>query len=181
MNKEKEKQCFMEDIYRKYERLMYYIAGKYAEAPAQREDIVQTTVLSLLKNEKTMQQLSPRAQVSYIAVAVRNTAISTIKRDQTESARCIPIDDLTEDFPQAYIPSVEVKYFEKERQQELFAKFQEMKEDEQQLLFGRYLMNLSDAELAKLLGCKPSSIRMKLTRARRIFMTKLQEGGGYDE
>ena len=57
------------------------------------------------------------------------------------------------------------------------AVFQEMKEDEQQLLMGKYLMDLSDAELAQTLGCKASSVRMKLTRARRTFMKKLQDGG----
>lgn len=104
MSKKKEKPCFMEDIYRKHERLMYYIAGKYSEVSVQREDIVQTAVLSLLKNEATLQRLPPYAQINYIAAAVRNTAINTIKRDQKEAARCIPLDDLTEDFPQAHIP-----------------------------------------------------------------------------
>ena len=59
MSKKKEKPCFMEDIYLKYERLMYYIAGKYSEVSVQREDIVQTAVLSLLKNEATLQRLPP--------------------------------------------------------------------------------------------------------------------------
>ena len=45
MSKKKEKPCFMEDIYLKHERLMYYIAGKYSEVSAQREDIVQTAVM----------------------------------------------------------------------------------------------------------------------------------------
>ncbi len=58
MSKKKEKPCFMEDIYLKHERLMYYIAGKYSEVSAQREDIVQTAVLSLLKNGK--RQTTPR-------------------------------------------------------------------------------------------------------------------------
>ena len=51
----------MEDIYLKHERLMYYIAGKYSEVSVQREDIVQTAVLSLLKNEATLQRLPPYA------------------------------------------------------------------------------------------------------------------------
>ncbi len=71
----------------------------------------------------------------------------------------------------------EIKYVEKERRQELFAKFQELHETDQQLLFGRYLMDMTDADLAKLLGCKPSSVRMKLTRARRALLEKLREGG----
>ena len=167
----------MEDIYLKHERLMYYIAGKYSEVSAQREDIVQTAVLSLLKNEATLQRLPPYAQINYIAAAVRNTAINTIKRDQKETARCIPLDDLTEDFPQAHIPGAEVRYLEKEKQEELLTAFQEMREEEKQLLYGKYLMDLSDAELAQMLGCKPSSVRMKLTRARRAFVEKLREGG----
>lgn len=113
MSKKKGKPCFMEDIYLKHERLMYYIAGKYSEVSVQREDIVQTAVLSLLKNEATLQRLPPYAQINYIAAAVRNTAINTIKRDQKEAARCIPLDDLTEDFPQAHIPGAEVRYLEK--------------------------------------------------------------------
>ena len=44
MSKKKEKPCFMEDIYLKHERLMYYIAGKYSEVSVQREDIVQTAL-----------------------------------------------------------------------------------------------------------------------------------------
>ena len=55
MTKEKESPGFMEDIYRKHERLMYYIAGKYTTNLVQREDIVQTAVLALLKNEATLQ------------------------------------------------------------------------------------------------------------------------------
>ena len=167
----------MEDIYLKHERLMYYIAGKYSEVSVQREDIVQTAVLSLLKNEATLQRLPPYAQINYIAAAVRNTAINTIKRDQKETARCIPLDDLTEDFPQTHIPGAEVRYLEKEKQEELLTAFQEIREEERQLLYGKYLMDLSDTELAQMLGCKPSSVRMKLTRARRAFVEKLREGG----
>lgn len=177
MHKEKENQSFMGDIYQKHERLMYYIAGKYTKDSAQREDIVQTAMLSLLKNEATLHQLPPYSQISYIIAAVRNTAINTIKREQKEIGRCVPLDDLTEDFPQTQIPGAEVKYLEKERQEELLAVFREMRDEEQQLLFGRYLMDLSDTELAQMLGCKPSSIRMKLTRARRAFVEKLREGG----
>ena len=177
MTKEKENPGFMEAIYRKHERLMYYIAGTYTTDPAQREDIVQTAVLALLKKEDTLQRLPPYAQVNYLAAAVRNTAVNAIKRNQTEAARHVPLDDISEDCCQAHIPGAEVTYLKKERQEELLAVFREMREEEPQLLFGRYLMDLSDAELAQMLGCKPSSIRMKLTRARRAFAEKLREGG----
>lgn len=177
MTKEKENPGFMEAIYRKHERLMYYIAGKYTTNLVQREDIVQTAVLALLKNEATLQRLPPYAQVNYIAVAVRNTAVNAIKRNQTEAARHVPLDDISEVCCHAHISGAEVIYLEKERQEELLTAFQEICEEERQLLYGKYLMDLSDAELAQMLGCKPSSVRMKLTRARRAFVEKLREGG----
>ena len=177
MTKGKEAPGFMEDIYRKHERLMYYIAGKYTTNPVQREDIVQTAVLALLKNEATLQRLPPYAQVNYIVAAVRNTAVNALKRNQKETSRYVPLDDISEDCYQAHISGAEAIYLEKERQEELLTAFQEMREEERQLLYGKYLMDLSDTELAQMLGCKPSSVRMKLTRARRAFVEKFREGG----
>lgn len=49
--------CFMEDLYRRHERLMYYIAGKYTANAQRREDIVQTAVVSLLRKEATLRRL----------------------------------------------------------------------------------------------------------------------------
>ena len=169
--------CFMEDLYLRHERLMYFIAGKYTANAQKREDIVQTAVVSLLRKEATLRRLPPYTQINYIAAAVRNTAINALKREQKELDRCISLEDLTETFPTQFMPSAEAITLEKELQKDLLAVFQEMKEDEQQLLMGKYLMDLSDAELAQTLGCKPSSIRMKLTRVRRVFAEKLREGG----
>ena len=169
--------CFMEDLYLRNERLMYFIAGKYTANAQKREDIVQTAVVSLLRKEATLRRLPPYTQINYIAAAVRNTAINALKREQKELDRCISLEDLTETFPTQFMPSAEAITLEKELQKDLLAVFQEMKEDEQQLLMGKYLMDLSDAELAQTLGCKPSSIRMKLTRVRRVFAEKLREGG----
>lgn len=177
MTEEKENLGFMEDIYRKHERLMYYIAGKYTMNPVQREDIVQTAVLALLKKEETLQRMPSYALINYIAITVRNTAINALRQTQKDIDRQVSLDDISEDFSQTHIPGLEVTYLEKERQEELLAIFRELREDEQKLLFGRYLMDLPDAELAQMLGCKPSSIRMKLTRARRAFVEKLREGG----
>ena len=99
--------CFMEDLYRRHERLMYYIAGKYTANAQRREDIVQTAVVSLLRKEATLRRLPPYAQINYIAAAVRNTAINALKREQKELDRCISLEDLTETFPTQFMPSAE--------------------------------------------------------------------------
>ena len=130
-----------------------------------------------MRNEATLRTLSEPARLSYIAAAVRNTAINARKRTQRETAQCVSMEDLPEELPQTQMLGAEIKYLEKERREALLAKFRELPEPERQLLFGRYMMDLTDAELAAMLGCKPASVRMKLTRARRALLEKLREGG----
>ena len=59
----------------------------------------------------------------------------------------------------------------------------QLSEEERILLDGRYLLGLSDEEVAEMVRCKPSSVRMKLTRVRRkVFaMMKQREGEKNDE
>lgn len=45
------------------------------------------------------------------------------------------------------------------------------------VLEGRYFLELSDDELARQFGCKPGSIRVKLTRARRNALKIMLEKG----
>ena len=130
-----------------------------------------------MRNEAPLRTLSEPARLSYIAAAVRNTAINARKRTQRETAQCVSMEDLPEELPQTQMLGAEIKYLEKERREALLAKFRELPEPERQLLFGRYMMDLTDAELAAMLGCKPASVRMKLTRARRALLEKLREGG----
>ena len=64
MNKIKEKQRFMEEVYCRHERLMYYIAGNYTADAFQREDIVQAALVALMRNEATLRTLSEPARLS---------------------------------------------------------------------------------------------------------------------
>ena len=47
----------MEDLYRRHDRLMYFIAGKYTANAQKREDIVQTAVVSCFEKEATLRRL----------------------------------------------------------------------------------------------------------------------------
>lgn len=180
MSPQKNPNTFMAEIYCKYERLMFFIAGKYIKDPTRREDIVQTAVLALLRKEDVLRKISETARVSYIATAVRNASINQIKVEQREEARYVAMEDIP-DFCQPRSSGAESQYLEQEHRQEVLAFFHALREEDQRLLYGKYLMGLSDGELAKAFGCKPGSIRMKLTRARRAFLDKLKEGGVQDE
>ena len=64
-------------------------------------------------------------------------------------------------------PSIEDLLLLKEDIHALLLAMNQLHEEEQILLQGRYLLGLSDEEIAETIQCKPSSVRMKLTRVRR--------------
>lgn len=180
MSKQKDSNTFMAEIYCKYERLMFFIAGKYIKDPTRREDVVQTAVLALLRKEDVLRELPEAARVSYIATAFRNASINQIKFEQREETRYVAMEDIP-DFCQPRTCGAESQYLEQEHRQEVLAYFHALREEDQRLLFGKYLLGLSDVELAKSFGCKPASIRMKLTRARRMLLENMGQGGENNE
>lgn len=64
-----------------------------------------------------------------------------------------------------------------ERRAEFIEIWDSLPDDTKILLEGKYILGLSDEELATEFDCSPDSIRMKLTRARRLALEKIKEGG----
>jgi RNA polymerase sigma-70 factor (ECF subfamily) len=69
---------------------------------------------------------------------------------------------------------------QKDNLERLKAIWPTLSSEDRLLLERKYLAGDSDADIAQALGCKPSSVRMKLTRARRCAI-KLLQGGILDE
>jgi len=49
--------------------------------------------------------------------------------------------------------------------------------DARMLMEQKYILHWSDEELAEILGIKPQSVRMRITRAKRELMAQLQKNG----
>ena len=64
-----------------------------------------------------------------------------------------------------------------ERREEFIEVWNTLPNDTKFLLEGKYILGLSDKELAAEFDCSPNSIRMKLTRARRQVIKLVKEGG----
>ncbi|OUN10095.1 hypothetical protein B5G42_11275 [Flavonifractor sp. An91] len=72
-------------------------------------------------------------------------------------------------------PSLDDHLLQTERLERLAEVWDLLPEDDQLLLEGKYILGQEDTELADMLGCKASSIRMKLTRARRRAFQLMNE------
>jgi RNA polymerase sigma factor (sigma-70 family) len=105
--------------------------------------------------------------IAYIVSVVRNTSITILKKRKQREQREISLDsgkmsDIASDEP----PLHEImEQFDDYAQLRLI--WNELSEEDRFLLEKRYVLHTSDAYLAESLGCKPDSIRMKLSRARK--------------
>lgn len=166
----------MREIYDHNEGLFYATALQYTSSRYDAEEIVQDSVVKLIKNYTTIRELHGCILAAYIVSTVRNTAINRLIKESRRAHSPLDIAE-SADVAAKELSMDELLILAEKRQQIQYV-FGSLSDEDQFLLQGKYFLGQSDAELASQLGCKPSSIRMKLTRARRNALKKITEREG---
>ncbi len=170
-----DRQAFLEKLYRDYHKLMYWTARNYLEDEQELSDVVQDSLVALIRNSSKLQTLPPEELAAYIAAAVRNTAFNHRRQSRLRQAR-MPLAE-----PEQLAPlHGEDPFPERLEDRELLRALGRMMTPEERLLLeGKYLLELPDGQIARMLGCKPESLRTKLHRTRRNLRKYQQiiEGG----
>ena len=113
---------------------------------------------------------------AYVRTTVRNTAINIIKAHGYE--KDLRLEDNIKTTSEMQGASLD-DLLSLTRYRDLLKKIWPLlSEEERFLLEGKYVLGYKDNELAIKAGCKASSIRMKLTRARRHALTIIVEQEG---
>ena len=160
---------FMAQLYEENERLLFATALKYASSSHDAEEIVQDSLIRLMRKISTLQSLERYTLASYLVSTVRNTAINYMQKQSREHQRNAVYEEEGAEVASSPL-SVDELMVIAENRQKLLAAWRELSQTDRTLLEGRYFLGLSDKELAEQLDCKSTSIRMKLTRARRRAM-----------
>ena len=162
---------FIEDTYSKYKKLLFSTAAKYAVRAEEVDDIVQEAVLNIIKHASVLEKFDEKRLTSYLFVTVRNTAYTHLKKEEKESWEYIDESiAAVKDFL-----DIENYIIIKEQIKTVKQIIENMSEREQAILYGRYYLEMSFDELAEVIGCKPASVRMMLTRAKRELLEKLRK------
>lgn len=170
-------------LYEEYHRLMFSVVKQYIPDFSVHEDIVQECLVNLIKKVSILLPMERCALSSYIVSTVRNTSINYLKHQGRVLKHQTAIEDDKEDEVLAVGAPLDELIILMERKSKLKTIWPMLRKEEQILLEGKYILGYSDHELALQLKCKPDSIRMKLTRARRKALKLLleQEGESHDE
>lgn len=171
---------YVQMFYKAYHKLLYREARKYLNSTEDIDDIVQDSVVKLIENLDTIRSLSPNRQVSYAVTVTRNLAINLLIRQKR-----ITLESLDELEP--YVKDsndLEAQIGHHEKLQLFHTVWKQMPTDIRLLLEQKYILGQADAEIAADLGIRPESVRMRLTRAKRIAAKELLKNGfitGIDE
>ena len=169
---------FFIDLYLKYRKKMFDIAYKYVQDQHIAEDLVHDAMIKLIEKEPLLVNFECCTLTTYVVFTIRNTSISYLRRKQRDKRYVADMDD---EQAASYIadsqPLPEEVAIMNEKIDEFGKVWMTLPEEIRDLLAGKYILGLSDAELAEQYGCKPSSIRVKLSRARRAALKAMEEGG----
>ncbi len=167
-----QKHILLEQIYHQYSRLMYYIAFKVLNDSYLAEDAVQTTFLKLEKNRFHVDSVTSRKTKSFIIIVTRNVAVSILKSKGHAALLC-PDDDLNGIPDQNTLPlDVLVK---NESIVEIKNAIASLDPKYSDILLLRYFSDYSTLEIASFFDISDELVRVRLHRAKKQLVAKLEE------
>lgn len=170
---EDDDRAFMEHIFNDYQRLMYQTIFRIVNDPWLTEDLIQTTIEKLIASLDRFRHLNKAALTGYIASASRNTAISYLRKTQRKHQ--LLIDDWSEAEDKAAPDTPESLLLKKEELRAFASVWKKLDERSRSVLYGRYILKRSYAEIGSMLGVRPDSARMAVTRAKRTALSLLKK------
>lgn len=173
--------AYMTTLYQRYKAFLFRKAGTYTRDPQTLEDIVQDTLLRLIRNTTRLRTLEPAALTAYLALTVRSAALNHMEAERRDSLDALPLDDgevqtdrLRSSRSQ---PTLEEQVLLGLRDRELRTVIGRLPERDQALLTGKYFLELSTQELADDLGTTAAGVRVMLSRARKRALNELMREG----
>lgn len=173
-------QEFIDRFYQENRQLIIFLALQIVPGQKDAEDLAHDTIIRLMKYIPSIREIhSNKSKVaSYLHAALQSEYIDQIRKKKHNHT--IPVDD---DILEIIIHEKKRHDFDSDR---LAAKWdtqllrERLPKMDWLLLSGKYMLGYSDQELADIYGYAPSSIRVKLGRARRKaerILSDKNEGG----
>lgn len=168
-----EDKAFFLQFYNENIKFMYYIARKYTTDSSDIEDLVQEALMRLMNNISSLRQINRCKTAKYIVLTIKTAYLDIQRYRQKENVILVENDTLEELF-------IENHTFRDSDQtlaaNNAVAKLKaELPAREWAIIEGKYLLGLSQEELAQVIGVSSDSVRMALHRAREKAKNLLRD------
>ena len=164
---------FVEQLYLENYGAMYRKARSILKSHADAEDAVEAAMLRILDHIPTLRKCNAASQRSYLIACARNAAIDRLRRD-SRFDRFGDVQERLSVLPDE-APPTDALLIRSEQIQAIAAALKRLEPGMRELLRMKYFDEMSDAEIAQLLGVNRDSLRSRVNRARRKLGALLQE------
>lgn len=163
-----EDRAFMMNLYQEYYGLVKKTVYNISRDADHAEDLTNDTFIKLIEKYSVIRTLESCKLAAYIVYTARSVAINSIRhRDVQQKHLYFGQDtDLANKIPSSE-DCIETRIIHQEEITELRNAILELPEQQKDVLYFKYILELNDAEIAEILGIAPDSVRQYLTRARR--------------
>lgn len=153
-----------EQLYPVMKKKAYSITYDYSVV----DDIINDAFIRLFDKISILRALDCCKRASYIVNTVRNVSLNYIKRRGSDNSKRFlgKDDDVLMEIPDTAATAEEI-YIKSEEYKELGEAILGLKERDRDLLYNKYILDLSDKEISKLMDIPVNNIREYLVRARR--------------
>jgi RNA polymerase sigma-70 factor (ECF subfamily) len=168
---------FMEKLYRDNHRLMYWAAHKVIGATCDLDDVVADACVSLIRKIHVIREMEGNILRAYVISTVRNTALSHLRAEGRRRARGGDAD--AEDLASEE-PSPLERICALDMAARLMDAIERLPARDQDVLRMKYFSDLTDAEIAEILGIERVTVRVELSRARKRayqLMMEMEKSG----
>ena len=168
-----------EQAYLRYNKVGFYYAREILHDDALAEDALHDAFLSLARNLDKIGDVECSKSFNYFVTIVKNTAISTLRRQKR--ARTVNIDDDSSVFQlEDSAPGPEESSAQKDSYTRLLNAVKRLKPEYQAPLLLKYANGYTEAEIAKTLGITVSNVSVRIYRAKQKLIPILRAKGGDD-
>lgn len=159
-----EDRAFMTDLYINYHLLMYHEIKKFVSSNWTADDLVNDVLINLIDKVALLKTLDAKRLASYIAITSKNVARNYIRKQRRTREVILSDIESSDSLKNDGVESIVLTNLMLEQLHNIWS---QLSDDTQELLERKYILRESDSEIARAFQVKTSSIRMKLSRARK--------------
>ena len=176
LDHEEDKRKF-EKVYHKYKRLMYRVILDILHNKHDAEDVLQEAFIIVTKNLKNIGEIDCHETRNYLVIISRTTCYKHLKQQKKKDDN---LNDPLEDFSDTLSGGVTSEEFVEQAEdiEALTKCILSLQKNYADVLFLKYDNNLSNKDIATVLGMSQENVRQTILRAKHALEKKLTEKGG---
>jgi RNA polymerase sigma-70 factor, ECF subfamily len=166
----KEKNELLEKLFIKYSKLMHFVAFDILKDKYLAEDAVQKSFLKLKRSNINIDSISSNRTRSFMVIVIRNISLNMLNISKREP-HSIEVDEFDE-LPDKALPPLEL-LINREKVSQVKSNLRLLKNKYADVFLLRYFNDFSITEIASLLDISEQLVRVRLYRAKKMILEKI--------